>query len=156
MSNGLGMRYAFLGPFETANLNADGWIDYCKRFNKSIFDVNNCKILIIMIYCQSGIGMFNSFCILKCRWVKHLAKYQQWPDLWYRKLPTNWKICAHLKSYQNDENGGTIVSLNWANLKNKSEIIIWIQHAIEANAKFSFVLIDLFKWLKYNVKKNSN
>lgn len=25
MSEGLGMRYAFLGPLETAHLNAEGW-----------------------------------------------------------------------------------------------------------------------------------
>lgn len=51
MSDGLGMRYAFLGPFETANLNANGWIDYCKRFNKSIFDVNWKNIDYYCFYC---------------------------------------------------------------------------------------------------------
>lgn len=40
MSDGLGMRYAFLGPLETAHLNAEGWINYCERYNKSIYDVS--------------------------------------------------------------------------------------------------------------------
>ena len=41
MSDGLGMRYAFLGPMETAHLNADGFTNYCERYSKSIFSVSN-------------------------------------------------------------------------------------------------------------------
>lgn len=41
MSDGLGMRYAFLGPLETAHLNAEGWLNYCDRYNKSIYDVSH-------------------------------------------------------------------------------------------------------------------
>ncbi|GBM86198.1 Lambda-crystallin [Araneus ventricosus] len=40
MSEGLGMRYAFLGPFETCQLNADGMMDYCKRYANGIFNVS--------------------------------------------------------------------------------------------------------------------
>lgn len=40
MSDGLGMRYAFLGALETAHLNADGMKNYCERYNKSIYDVS--------------------------------------------------------------------------------------------------------------------
>ncbi|XP_014211644.1 lambda-crystallin homolog [Copidosoma floridanum] len=40
MSEGLGMRYAFLGPFETAHLNAEGMQKYCESYNKSIYDVS--------------------------------------------------------------------------------------------------------------------
>lgn len=39
MSDGLGMRYAFLGPLETAHLNAEGMLNYCERYNQSIYDV---------------------------------------------------------------------------------------------------------------------
>lgn len=39
MSDGLGMRYAFLGALETAHLNAEGMANYCERYNKSIYDV---------------------------------------------------------------------------------------------------------------------
>lgn len=37
MSEGLGMRYAFLGPLETAHLNAEGMENYCERYSKSIY-----------------------------------------------------------------------------------------------------------------------
>ncbi|GIY87500.1 lambda-crystallin homolog [Caerostris extrusa] len=40
MSEGLGMRYAFLGPFETCQLNADGMADYCRRYANGIFNVS--------------------------------------------------------------------------------------------------------------------
>ncbi|XP_037806925.1 lambda-crystallin-like [Lucilia sericata] len=40
MTEGLGLRYAFLGPLETAHLNADGIADYVKRFGQEIFKVS--------------------------------------------------------------------------------------------------------------------
>ncbi|XP_015123859.1 lambda-crystallin homolog [Diachasma alloeum] len=40
MSEGLGMRYAFLGAFEAAHLNAEGMKKYCEAYNKSIYDVS--------------------------------------------------------------------------------------------------------------------
>ncbi|KAL1458911.1 hypothetical protein WDU94_010935 [Cyamophila willieti] len=40
MSEGLGLRYAFLGPLETIHLNSTGIEDYCKRFGGSIFEVS--------------------------------------------------------------------------------------------------------------------
>lgn len=55
MSDGLGMRYAFLGPLETAHLNAEGWSNYCERYNKSIYDVSQnemlstkCKVILFL------------------------------------------------------------------------------------------------------------
>ena len=30
VSQGLGLRYSFMGPFETIDLNADGVVDYCE------------------------------------------------------------------------------------------------------------------------------
>jgi len=42
MSDGLGMRYAFMGPWETAHLNApNGMPDYFQRYAQGIFDVSN-------------------------------------------------------------------------------------------------------------------
>lgn len=41
MSDGLGMRYAFLGPLETAHLNAEGWLNYLERYGKAIYDVDS-------------------------------------------------------------------------------------------------------------------
>lgn len=40
MSEGLGMRYAFLGVFETCHLNANGLMDYCERYSKGIYNVS--------------------------------------------------------------------------------------------------------------------
>ncbi|XP_069685092.1 lambda-crystallin homolog [Periplaneta americana] len=40
MSEGLGMRYAFIGPLETAHLNAEGMESYCDRYSKTIYDVS--------------------------------------------------------------------------------------------------------------------
>ncbi|KAL1117550.1 hypothetical protein AAG570_003865 [Ranatra chinensis] len=39
MSEGLGMRYAFLGPMETAHLNAEGMENYCERYCNSMYAV---------------------------------------------------------------------------------------------------------------------
>ncbi|KAG4066332.1 hypothetical protein HA402_000556 [Bradysia odoriphaga] len=40
MSDGLGMRYAFLGALETAHLNAEGMANYCERYGKTIYEVS--------------------------------------------------------------------------------------------------------------------
>lgn len=40
MSNGLGMRYAFMGPWETAHLNAAGMKEYFEKYAKGIHDVS--------------------------------------------------------------------------------------------------------------------
>lgn len=40
MSDGLGMRYAFIGPLETAHLNAEGMLSYCDRYSKTIYAVS--------------------------------------------------------------------------------------------------------------------
>lgn len=40
MSDGLGMRYAFLGPLETAHLNAEGMTNYFERYSKTIYAVS--------------------------------------------------------------------------------------------------------------------
>lgn len=39
MTDGLGMRYAFLGPLETTHLNAEGISNYTDRYSKSIYEV---------------------------------------------------------------------------------------------------------------------
>ncbi|XP_026817903.1 lambda-crystallin homolog [Rhopalosiphum maidis] len=39
MSEGLGMRYAFLGPLETAHLNAEGFVNYTERYSNSMYGV---------------------------------------------------------------------------------------------------------------------
>uniref|UniRef100_A0A5F8H9L1 L-gulonate 3-dehydrogenase n=1 Tax=Monodelphis domestica TaxID=13616 RepID=A0A5F8H9L1_MONDO len=36
MSDGLGMRYAFIGPLETMHLNAEGMLNYCERYSEGM------------------------------------------------------------------------------------------------------------------------
>ncbi|XP_033229857.1 lambda-crystallin homolog [Belonocnema kinseyi] len=40
MSEGLGMRYAFLGALETCHLNAEGMKKYCESYAKGIYNVS--------------------------------------------------------------------------------------------------------------------
>jgi len=40
MSDGLGHRYAFLGPLEVAHLNAEGMRNYCERYGETIWNVS--------------------------------------------------------------------------------------------------------------------
>ncbi|XP_039962597.1 lambda-crystallin homolog [Bactrocera neohumeralis] len=40
MSDGLGMRYAFLGPLETAHLNAEGMTNYFERYSNTMYAVS--------------------------------------------------------------------------------------------------------------------
>ena len=39
MSHGLGLRYSFMGPFETMHLNANGIKDYCEKYGENIVRV---------------------------------------------------------------------------------------------------------------------
>jgi L-gulonate 3-dehydrogenase len=40
MTEGLAPRYCFIGPLETAQLNAEGFVDYCERYGEAIHDVS--------------------------------------------------------------------------------------------------------------------
>lgn len=40
MKEGLAPRYIFMGPLETAQLNANGFIDYCDRYGAGIHAVS--------------------------------------------------------------------------------------------------------------------
>jgi len=44
MVDGLGPRYAFIGPLETMHLNADGIVDYCQRYAQGAYKV--CETLV--------------------------------------------------------------------------------------------------------------
>ncbi|XP_063361259.1 lambda-crystallin homolog [Cydia amplana] len=41
ITEGLGMRYAFLGSLETAHLNAEGMANYIERYGETIYNVSN-------------------------------------------------------------------------------------------------------------------
>lgn len=40
MTEGLAPRYCFIGPLETAQLNAEGFQDYCERYGEAIHNVS--------------------------------------------------------------------------------------------------------------------
>jgi len=40
MKDGMGMRYAFMGPMETIHLNAEGTKNYCDRYGETIYNVS--------------------------------------------------------------------------------------------------------------------
>jgi len=40
MKDGMGMRYAFMGPMETIHLNAEGTQNYCDRYGETIYNVS--------------------------------------------------------------------------------------------------------------------
>jgi len=41
MKDGMGMRYAFMGPMETIHLNAEGTQNYCDRYGDTIYNVSS-------------------------------------------------------------------------------------------------------------------
>lgn len=41
MKDGMGMRYAFMGPMETIHLNAEGTQNYCDRYGQTIYEVSS-------------------------------------------------------------------------------------------------------------------
>jgi len=41
MKDGMGMRYAFMGPMETIHLNAEGTQNYCDRYGETIYNVSS-------------------------------------------------------------------------------------------------------------------
>ena len=46
MKEGLAPRYIFMGPLETTQLNANGFIDYCNRYSGAIYAVSQTQIVI--------------------------------------------------------------------------------------------------------------
>lgn len=51
ISDGLGMRYAFLGALETAHLNAEGMTNYCERYGKTIYEVSSTQLNVTITLC---------------------------------------------------------------------------------------------------------
>ena len=66
LQDGMGMRYAFMGPMETIHLNAEGTQNYCDRYGEvsskyqllktmlvCIFQINNSQIQIKSTKCTN-------------------------------------------------------------------------------------------------------
>lgn len=126
MTDGLGMRYAFLGPLQTTHLNADGFSSYCERYGKIIYDVSfqfgkKKMIKNFDIYLNS-FELMRPYLFHRC--VKHLVIFHSWADQKLLRFPSNWKKCVHLIKLPKNVNGVIIVYVILACLKRNSEMMI--------------------------------
>jgi len=78
MSEGLGMRYAFLGVFETCHLNADGLLDYCSRYANGIFNVSETFGPVPKMEGKTAENIHQQLC--KKVPVQNLADRRKWRD----------------------------------------------------------------------------
>lgn len=78
MSEGLGLRYAFIGPLLTAHLNAEGMKNYCERYSKTIYDVS-CTMEPIKQWQEPEISEINSQLEEKVS-INDLQKFREWRD----------------------------------------------------------------------------
>ncbi|CAN7983729.1 unnamed protein product, partial [Ixodes pacificus] len=91
MSDGLGMRYAFLGPLETAHLNAEGnpslsvqsiisgMLEYCQKYAKGIVKVSQ-SFGPVPSYDGPTLDKVNKELVEKIP-VKDLPKWRKWRDM---------------------------------------------------------------------------
>ncbi|XP_064473536.1 lambda-crystallin-like [Ornithodoros turicata] len=78
MSEGLGMRYAFLGPLETAHLNAQGMLEYCDKYAKGIVKVSE-TFGPVPSYDGATLEKVNAELVAKMP-LQDLPKWRQWRD----------------------------------------------------------------------------
>lgn len=57
MKEGLAPRYVFMGPLETAHLNAEGFKDYCQRYGQGIYDVSTTMTEIPKMTAESAVNI---------------------------------------------------------------------------------------------------
>ncbi|KAL2770072.1 lambda-crystallin-like protein isoform 2 [Daubentonia madagascariensis] len=80
MSEGLGMRYAFIGPLETMHLNAEGMLNYCDRYSEGMKRVLK-TFGPIPEFSGSTAGKVNqAMCMKVPDDPEHLAARRQWRD----------------------------------------------------------------------------
>ncbi|XP_003738792.1 lambda-crystallin [Galendromus occidentalis] len=78
MSEGLGMRYAFLGPLETAHLNAEGTQEYFAKYASGIIRVSN-TFKGIPTYSKETTDVVDQALSAKMP-VAELTKWRKWRD----------------------------------------------------------------------------
>lgn len=87
MSEGLGMRYAFIGPIETMHLNApEGLEDYMKRYGPGIQRVLASFGPIPDFFCDQAKGIFDEMCELIPSDQQHLSARKDRRDQLLMKL----------------------------------------------------------------------
>ncbi|XP_063451972.1 lambda-crystallin homolog isoform X3 [Pan paniscus] len=80
MSEGLGMRYAFIGPLETMHLNAEGMLSYCDRYSEGIKHVLQTFGPIPEFSRATAEKVNQDMCMKVPDDPEHLAARRQWRD----------------------------------------------------------------------------
>ncbi|XP_058526972.1 lambda-crystallin homolog isoform X2 [Ochotona princeps] len=80
MSDGLGMRYAFIGPLETMHLNAEGMLSYCDRYSEGMKRVLK-TFGSIPEFSGAAVEKVNqAMCVKVPADPEHLAARREWRD----------------------------------------------------------------------------
>ncbi|XP_016059036.1 PREDICTED: lambda-crystallin homolog [Miniopterus natalensis] len=80
VSQGLGLRYAFIGPLETMHLNAEGMLSYCDRYGKGIKHVLKTFGPIPEFSGPTLEKVHQAMCVKVPDDPEHLAARRQWRD----------------------------------------------------------------------------
>ncbi|XP_073877760.1 lambda-crystallin homolog isoform X11 [Macaca fascicularis] len=80
MSEGLGMRYAFIGPLETMHLNAEGMLSYCDRYSEGMKHVLKTFGPIPEFSRATAEKVNQDMCMKVPDDPEHLAARRQWRD----------------------------------------------------------------------------
>ncbi|XP_058293774.1 lambda-crystallin homolog isoform X4 [Hylobates moloch] len=80
MSEGLGMRYAFIGPLETMHLNAEGMLSYCDRYSEGMKHVLKTFGPIPEFSRATAEKVNQDMCMKVPGDPEHLAARRQWRD----------------------------------------------------------------------------
>lgn len=86
MSDGLGMRYAFIGPLETMHLNAEGVISYCERYSEGMKHVLSTFGPVPEFSGATVERVSEDMCMKVPDDPEHLAARRQWRDDCLMKL----------------------------------------------------------------------
>ncbi|KAB1267507.1 Lambda-crystallin-like protein [Camelus dromedarius] len=80
MSEGLGMRYAFIGPLETMHLNAEGMLSYCDRYSEGMRRVLKTFGPIPEFSGAAAEKVHQAMCVKVPDDPAHLAARREWRD----------------------------------------------------------------------------
>nr|XP_045725102.1 lambda-crystallin homolog isoform X4 [Mirounga angustirostris] len=80
MSDGLGMRYAFIGPLETMHLNAEGMLSYCDKYSEGMQRVLKTFGPIPNFSGATVEKVNQAMCVKVPDDPEHLAARRQWRD----------------------------------------------------------------------------
>ncbi|TEA24168.1 hypothetical protein DBR06_SOUSAS2610127, partial [Sousa chinensis] len=80
MSDGLGMRYAFIGPLETMHLNAEGMLSYCDRYSEGMKHVLKTFGPVPEFSGAAAEKVHQAMCVKVPDDPEHLAARREWRD----------------------------------------------------------------------------